>query len=121
MCPRVRVRAQAPAGDTEGQVQFDQCPPAAEEALVGWRITLQCPGTGEAVQGEVLGWDASTDHHLVLYDDGEDERLLLSQERCTLHAPQRGLALATGPGLPAGLPPPFLLPCCCGFASGQRL
>lgn len=100
----MRVYAQALAADAAGQATFEQGPPAAEEALVGWRITLQCPGTGEAVQGEVLGWDSCTDHHLVLYDDGEHERLLLPQERCTLHAPQRGAASAIGPGLPAGPP-----------------
>lgn len=54
------------------------------------------------MRGEVLGWDEETDRHLVLYDDGEHERLLVSQERITLHSPQRGGAAQIAPGLPVG-------------------
>lgn len=59
-------------------------------------------GTGELVHGEVVGWDPETQRHLVLYDDGEHEHLLLCEEHVTLHAPQRGLAAQIAPGLPEG-------------------
>ena len=50
----------------------------------------------------MLGWNAETDRHLVLYDDGEHERLIISQERASLLPPQRGIATQIAPGLPEG-------------------
>lgn len=51
----------------------------------------------------MLGWDAESGHHLVLYDDGEHERVILAQEHITLQAPQRGNVAQTAPGLPEGM------------------
>ena len=51
-------------------------------------------------KGEVLAYNAEKGHHLVFYDDGEDEWVDLSLQHVTWHEHVRGVTVAHG--LPAG-------------------
>jgi len=79
----------------------------AREAALGWLIAIQCRSNGYACQGQLIAYEAETDMHHLLYTDGEDEWLCLAKESTQWI---RHLDRPIAPGLPAGIPPPFLPP-----------
>jgi len=57
-------------------------------------------GDSSVHKGEVLAYNAEKGHHLVFYDDGEDEWVDLSLQHVTWHEHVRGVTVAHG--FPAG-------------------
>lgn len=61
--------------------------------------------TQEQYRGEVIGFRKEDGgQHLVLYDDGEDEWIDVSQEEPVWQAPLPGPSACPAPGLPPGRP-----------------
>lgn len=61
-------------------------PPELPDAA-NWQISLQGAGDGRWHRGEVLCYDVQRKRHLVMYDDGEDEWVDLSEEEVVWHGP----------------------------------
>lgn len=67
------------------------------------QVSILFDGDGQWYRGEVLGFDRRRNKHLVLYDDGEDEWVVLERESVAWHKlAKQGEGAATFPGLKPG-------------------
>lgn len=75
--------------DAEGLCHDEHAQPVVEPSeahpreadTLGWVVKVWCPADGQYHQGQLISFRAETGRHHVLYEDGEDEWLELSQER----------------------------------------
>ena len=68
------------------------------------QVSLLFDGDGQWYRGQVLGHDRRKGRHLILYDDGEDEWVVLDQETVAFHQELSGGPTSTGiyPGIVKG-------------------